>query len=76
MLFSTPLIHFPCPSSKHQWHHTDIIDLSMIIPAFNKARLIERTLQSVADSIGAAHATGDWLLFREKDSLLGPEKTE
>jgi glycosyltransferase involved in cell wall biosynthesis len=92
--------------------------LSVIIPAFNEARLIERSLQSVAISIGAnqkpgftseiivvdnnstdntaelarqagarvvfepinqigrarntgaAHATGDWLLFLDADSLL------
>ncbi|HSA87688.1 MAG TPA: glycosyltransferase [Nitrospira sp.] len=92
--------------------------LSVIIPAFNEARLIERSLQSVAVSIGAnqkpgftseiivvdnnstdntaelarqagarvvfepinqigrarntgaAHATGDWLLFLDADSLL------
>ncbi len=95
--------------------------LSVVIPAFNEARLIERTLQSVAVSIaanqkleftsevivvdnnstdntaelarqsgarvvfepinqigrarntGAAHATGDWLLFLDADSLLSPE---
>lgn len=95
--------------------------LSVVIPAFNEARLIERTLQSVAISIaanqkldftsevivvdnnstdntaelarqsgarvvfepinqigrarntGAAHATGDWLLFLDADSLLSPE---
>ena len=94
--------------------------LSIIIPAFNEARLIERSLQSVAASIaanqksgftseiivvdnnstdntaelarqagaqvvfepinqigrarnaGAAHATGDWLLFLDADSLLSP----
>lgn len=94
--------------------------LSIIIPAFNEARLIERCLQSVAVSIaanqtssftsetivvdnnstdntaelareagakvvfepinqigrarnaGAAHATGDWLLFLDADSLLIP----
>jgi glycosyltransferase involved in cell wall biosynthesis len=94
--------------------------LSVIIPAFNEARLIERSLQSVAISIGAnqkpgftseiivvdnnstdntaelarqagarvvfepinqigrarntgaAHATGDWLLFLDADSLLSP----
>ncbi|MCS6306044.1 MAG: glycosyltransferase [Nitrospira sp.] len=77
--------------------------LSIVIPAFNEARLIERSLQSVAVSIaanqtsgftseiivvdnnstdntaelarqaGAAHATGDWLLFLDADSLLSPE---
>ena len=95
--------------------------LSIIIPAFNESRLIERSLQSVADSIaannkpgftsetivvdnnstdntaelarlagarvvfepvnqigrarnaGAAQATGEWLLFLDADSLLGPE---
>ena len=95
--------------------------LSIVIPAFNEARLIERTLQSIAVSIsanqksgftseiivvdnnstdntadlarqagarvvfepinqigrarnaGAAHATGDWLLFLDADSLLSPE---
>lgn len=95
--------------------------LSVIIPAFNEARLIERSLQSVAVSIaanrtsgftseiivvdnnstdntaalasqtgarvvfepinqigrarntGAAHASGDWLLFLDADSLLSPE---
>ncbi|MGZ8381527.1 MAG: glycosyltransferase, partial [Nitrospira sp.] len=95
--------------------------LSIIIPAFNEARLIEGSLQSVADSIaanqksgftseiivvdnnstdntaelaslagatvvfepinqigrarnaGAAHATGDWLLFLDADSLLSPD---
>ena len=94
--------------------------LSIVIPAFNEARLIERSLQSVAVSIaanqtsgftseiivvdnnstdntaelarqagarvvfepinqigrarnaGAAHATGDWLLFLDADSLLIP----
>ncbi len=94
--------------------------LSIVIPAFNEARLIERSLQSVAASIavnpqsgftseiivvdnnstdntaelarqsgarvvfepinqigrarnaGAAHATGDWLLFLDADSLLSP----
>ena len=94
--------------------------LSIIIPAFNEARLIERSLHSVAASIaanqksgftseiivvdnnstdntaelarqagarvvfepinqigrarnaGAAHATGDWLLFLDADSLLSP----
>jgi glycosyltransferase involved in cell wall biosynthesis len=94
--------------------------LSVIIPAFNEDRLIERSLQSVAISIGAnqkpgftseiivvdnnstdntaelarqagarvvfepinqigrarntgaAHATGDWLLFLDADSLLSP----
>ncbi|BFU91303.1 MAG: Glycosyltransferase [Nitrospira sp.] len=94
--------------------------LSIIIPAFNEARLIEQSLQSVAVSIaanqtsgftseiivvdnnstdntaelarqsgarvvfepinqiararnaGAAHATGDWLLFLDADSLLIP----
>ena len=94
--------------------------LSVVIPAFNEARLIERTLQSVTTSIaanqqagftseiivvdnnstdntaelarqagvpvvfepinqigrarnaGAAHATGDWLLFLDADSLLSP----
>jgi glycosyltransferase involved in cell wall biosynthesis len=94
--------------------------LSVIIPAFNEDRLIERSLQSVAVSIGAnqkpgftseiivvdnnstdntaelarqagarvvfepinqigrarntgaAHATGDWLLFLDADSLLSP----
>ncbi len=94
--------------------------LSIIIPAFNEARLIERCLQSVATSVaaistpgftsdvivvdnnstdntaelarqagarivfepinqisrarnaGAAHATGDWLLFLDADSLLSP----
>ena len=94
--------------------------LSIIIPAFNEARLIERSLQSVAVSIaankkssftseiivvdnnstdntaelareagakvvfepinqigrarnaGASHATGDWLLFLDADSLLSP----
>ncbi|MGE3977024.1 MAG: glycosyltransferase [Nitrospira sp.] len=94
--------------------------LSIIIPAFNEACLIERCLQSVAVSIaankksnftseiivvdnnstdntaelareagakvvfepinqigrarnaGAAHATGDWLLFLDADSLLIP----
>jgi glycosyltransferase involved in cell wall biosynthesis len=96
------------------------MQLSVIIPAFNEARLIERSLQSVAVSIGAnqkpgftseiivvdnnstdntaelarqagarvvfepinqigrarntgaAHATGDWLLFLDADSLLSP----
>ena len=95
--------------------------LSIVIPAFNESRLIERSLQSVADSIaankkpgftsetivvdnnstdntaelarragaqvvfepvnqigrarnaGAAQATGEWLLFLDADSLLGPE---
>lgn len=95
--------------------------LSVVIPAFNEARLIERTLQSVSASItanqqaqftseiivvdnnstdntaelarqagvrvvfepinqigrarntGAAHATGEWLLFLDADSLLSPE---
>ncbi|MFY4729344.1 glycosyltransferase, partial [Nitrospira sp. BLG_2] len=94
--------------------------LSIVIPAFNEARLIERSLQSVAVSIaanrtsgltsevivvdnnstdntaelarqtgatvvfepvnqigrarnaGAAHATGDWLLFLDADSVLTP----
>lgn len=94
--------------------------LSIVIPAFNEARLIERSLQSVAESIaanqnagfifetivvdnnstdhtamlaeqagarvvfepinqigrarntGAAHATGEWLLFLDADSLLNP----
>ncbi len=94
--------------------------LSVIIPAFNEARLIERCLQSVSESVaatrtpgftsdvivvdnnstdttaelarqagaqvvfepinqigrarnaGAAHATGDWLLFLDADSLLSP----
>ena len=94
--------------------------LSIVIPAFNEARLIQQTLQSVAVSItanrqagftselivvdnnstdntaelarqagarvvfepinqigrarnaGAAHATGDWLLFLDADSLLSP----
>lgn len=96
------------------------MELSIVIPAFNEARLIERSLQSVAVSIaanqtsgftseiivvdnnstdntaelareagarvvfepinqigrarnaGAAHATGDWLLFLDADSLLIP----
>ncbi len=95
--------------------------LSIVIPAFNEARLIEGSLQSVAASIaanqrsgftseiivvdnnstdntaelarlagatvvfepinqigrarnaGAAHATGDWLLFLDADSLLTSE---
>ncbi len=95
--------------------------LSIIIPAFNEARLIERSLQSVSVSIsanqqssftseiivvdnnstdktaelarqagaqvvyepinqigrarnaGAAHATGEWLLFLDADSLLSPD---
>lgn len=95
--------------------------LSVIIPAYNEARLIEQTLQSVSTSLaanrhtgftseiivvdnnstdstaelarqtgvrvvfepinqigrarntGAAHATGDWLLFLDADSLLSPE---
>ncbi|MFO0699033.1 MAG: glycosyltransferase [Nitrospira sp.] len=95
--------------------------LSIIVPAFNEARLIERTLHSVTASLeancqpglfsevivvdnnstdntgdlarkagatvvfepinqigrarnaGAAHATGDWLLFLDADSLLSPE---
>ena len=95
--------------------------LSIVIPAFNEARLIEQSLQSVAVSIaanqtsgftseiivvdnnstdntaelarqagarvvfepinqigrarnaGAAHATGDWLLFLDADSLLSPQ---
>ena len=95
--------------------------LSIIIPAFNEARLIERTLHSVTASLeanrkpdftsevivvdnnstdntaelarrvgatvvfesinqigrarnaGAAHATGEWLLFLDADSLLSPE---
>jgi len=95
--------------------------LSIVLPAFNEARLIERTLRSVAASItanrqagftsevivvdnnstdntaelarqagarvvfepinqigrarnaGAAHATGEWLLFLDADSLLSPE---
>lgn len=95
--------------------------LSIVIPAFNEARLIERTLRSVAVSItanqqagftsdiivvdnnstdntaelarqsgarvvfepinqigrarnaGAAHATGEWLLFLDADSLLNPK---
>ncbi|MDK2743425.1 MAG: glycosyltransferase [Nitrospira sp.] len=94
--------------------------LSIVIPAFNEARLIERCLQSVSESVaanraprfassiivvdnnstdntaelarqagaqvvfepinqigrarnaGAAHATGDWLLFLDADSLLSP----
>ena len=94
--------------------------LSVVIPAFNEARLIQRTLQSVSTSIaanqqsgftaeiivvdnnstdntaeiarqagatvvfepinqigrarntGAAHATGEWLLFLDADSLLSP----
>lgn len=94
--------------------------LSIVIPAFNEARLIERSLQSVAMSTaanrtsgltfevivvdnnstdntaelarqtgatvvfepvnqigrarnaGAAHATGDWLLFLDADSVLTP----
>ncbi|THJ17810.1 MAG: glycosyltransferase [Nitrospira sp. CG24B] len=94
--------------------------LSIVIPAFNEARLIEGSLQSVAAAIaanqkfdftseiivvdnnstdhtaelarlagatvvfepinqigrarnaGAAHATGDWLLFLDADSLLSP----
>ena len=94
--------------------------LSIVIPAFNEARLIEQSLRSVAASIaanqksgftseiivvdnnstdntaelarqagarvvfepinqigrarnaGAAHATGDWLLFLDADSLLSP----
>jgi glycosyltransferase involved in cell wall biosynthesis len=94
--------------------------LSIVIPAFNEARLIEHCLESVAASIaanrtssftseiivvdnnstdntaelareagakvvfepinqigrarnaGAAHATGDWLLFLDADSLLIP----
>ena len=102
------------------WHHGDLMHLSIIIPAFNEARLIEGSLQSVAASIaanqksgftseiivvdnnstdntaelarragatvvfepinqigrarnaGAAHATGDWLLFLDADSLLSP----
>lgn len=95
--------------------------LSIVIPAFNEARLIERSLQSVAVSTaanrtsgltsevivvdnnstdntaelarqagarvvfepinqigrarnaGAAHATGDWLLFLDADSVLNPK---
>jgi len=102
------------------WHHGHLMHLSIIIPAFNEARLIEGSLQSVAASIaanhrsgytseiivvdnnstdntaelarragatvvfepinqigrarnaGAAHATGDWLLFLDADSLLSP----
>ena len=94
--------------------------LSIVIPAFNEARLIERTLLSITDSLevnhqpdftsevivvdnnstdntaelakqagatvvfepinqigrarnaGAAHATGEWLLFLDADSLLSP----
>lgn len=94
--------------------------LSIVIPAFNEARLIEQSLQSIAVSIaanqksdftseiivvdnnstdntadlarqagarvvfepinqigrarnaGAAHGTGDWLLFLDADSLLSP----
>lgn len=94
--------------------------LSIIIPAFNEARLIEQTLRSVTGAVstnqrpgftaevivvdnnstdntaelarkagvrvifepinqigrarnaGAAHATGDWLLFLDADSLLSP----
>ncbi len=95
--------------------------LSVVIPAFNEACLIERCLQSVAASLdanlrpgltweiivvdnnstdntaclarqrgarvvfepinqigrarnaGAAHASGDWLLFLDADSVLSPE---
>ncbi len=95
--------------------------LSIVIPAFNEARLIAQTLHSVTHSIaanqrsgftseiivvdnnstdntaelarqtgvrvvfepinqigrarnaGAAHATGDWLLFLDADSLLSPD---
>jgi glycosyltransferase involved in cell wall biosynthesis len=95
--------------------------LSIVIPAFNEARLIQQSLHSVAESIaanrtpgftseiivvdnnctdntaelarqagarvvfepinqigrarnaGAAHATGDWLLFLDADSLLSPD---
>lgn len=95
--------------------------LSIVIPAFNETRLIERTLLSITDSLevnhqpgftsevivvdnnstdntaelakqagatvvfepinqigrarnaGAAHATGDWLLFLDADSLLSPK---
>ncbi len=102
------------------WHHGDLMYLSIVIPAFNEARLIEASLQSVAAALaanqtsgftseiivvdnnstdntaelarqagarvvfepinqigrarnaGAAHATGDWLLFLDADSLLSP----
>lgn len=97
------------------------MQLSIVIPAFNEERLIERCLRSVAASLaahatadltseiivvdnnstdntahlaglagarvlfepinqigrarnaGAAQATGDWLLFLDADSVLGPE---
>ena len=99
--------------------YTDM-HLSIIVPAFNEARLIQRTLHSITDSLeanhqpdftsevivvdnnstdntaelaeqagatvvfepinqigrarnaGAAHATGEWLLFLDADRLLSP----
>ncbi len=102
------------------WHDGGLMYLSIVIPAFNEARLIQQSLHSVATSIaanqrsgftseiivvdnnstdntaelarlagatvvfepinqigrarnaGAAHATGDWLLFLDADSLLSP----
>jgi glycosyltransferase involved in cell wall biosynthesis len=40
------------------WHHGHLMHLSIIIPAFNEARLIEGSLQSVATSIAANQKSG------------------
>jgi glycosyltransferase involved in cell wall biosynthesis len=40
------------------WHHGYLMHLSIIIPAFNEARLIEGSLQSVVASIAANQKSG------------------